>query len=230
MDRIKFVFTGFFLIFLLSACSLSDLIGPISIPDVFEMDGKEITMSRQGVNALQTTASVEFEGELNIQFRDLNTGNFTIPSGLSPSKISQVAGIKAIISVSSQTSEANFPNTVSIAGSNFDITVSDEDSAAISKSFAYNSNISVTFTKQACTSASFETICQYETEIDTSGLFELDIDGTEFSAIYNGILTDGVAPNSLRGRAKIAFEGDKLIPADAEVTVTLNMQQGTLEF
>jgi len=210
MNRIKLIALVSLFSLVLSSCSLSSLIGPISIPDVFELDGKEITLSRAGASsALATSAVIEFDGNIDLNFPDLNTNSISIPVGLTPKSISQVAGLKTIISVSSATAtEADFPNSMSISGSKIDITISDEDSAAINKNFANKNDISINFNKQSCTSDTNQTTCKYETQADIKGLFELKLSGNEVLDVYNGILTDGKEPNTVNAKAKIGIEGD----------------------
>ncbi len=66
---------------LLASCNvISGLVGDIPLPDVFEMDGKEVTLSRNVVIALESSAlAASFKGQLNLSFKDLNTETFSIP-------------------------------------------------------------------------------------------------------------------------------------------------------
>lgn len=211
----------FALVVLLSACgALNSFVPDQEVDNAFGLDGQVVTLSKADAQ-LQVQATESFTGSVSTEISDIDTSE--IPDWVSPSALEEVLGMEPRLSVSSLDA-GSLPDTIELSAASLSITVSDGE-ASLSADFA-SDGLDTEFTLEDCGVGE----CSYTVNLGFVTLMQIVLTGQELATLYDDILTNGDSPNQVEASFSLSLTSANGLPADAEVSLTLQTDEGVLKF
>lgn len=231
---------------LLTACGglLGQLIGAQDAPNALGLDNVPVTANKEasepsfGAASLAPQAVTEyFVGSTAAAFRDVDWEAIKAesPVGLpNPKSYKEKLGIKPTATVASVT-PGSLPAVLSLTGVVLNIVVTDADgTTSFEKTVGSEGNVDVQLARGTCSAAS----CVYQADKDVGEIIQLSVSGSEFSGLWNDILTnDDPADqtsdslrNKVEGTVVLYLESSAGTPAGTSVEVVLTTADGTVDF
>ncbi|MEX2543080.1 MAG: hypothetical protein WD314_14835 [Trueperaceae bacterium] len=239
---------------LLTSCGalIGQLIGAQPAENALGLDAVEVAAAKQSEeptfeSAGLTTQAVReyFVGSLADTFEDVDWEAIQAESPVAlpaPKSYSEVIGISGSATVAATGSSSDLPAVLTLVAFWAEIAVTDADGTpTFEKLFGKEEGVSVQFDKGECSETAGSVSCAYTTDAaasELSSLIDLSVGGSDFSTLWNDILTnddpadqsDVADQNAISGTVFLYVEAAAPTPADTSITVSLDTSNGTINF
>jgi hypothetical protein len=226
---------------LIVGCSslVGAIIGEREVTNLFGLDGQEVTFNLPETFASQETLSpTQFQNvPINIDLPPLpinDLGDLNFPLGATPKSASEELGVNGTLTVTSASSEAAFPESLSFANPELDLTITDDSGTPSVRQQFQSEAVSVTFNKASCQLVEAATVCTYQALEPEYYFFTLEFEGAAFETFFNDILQGGAATNTATGVVTlfVSATGNNLVPVplDSSFKLILETRNGKIDF